>query len=96
MDLFAGVMPDVATGYLTDAVPADWRQRMARWGCVALHCHDPFVTPELVQSVHDAGHRVHVFTVNDPVRAQTLFSWGVDGVFTDQPDVLLKQNLDID
>jgi glycerophosphoryl diester phosphodiesterase len=96
MDLFTGLMPDVSTGYLTDAVPADWRQRMARWGCVALHCHDPFVTPELIQSVHGEGHRVHVFTVNDPARAQALFSWGVDGVLTDRPDVLLTQNLDID
>lgn len=91
MDMFSGLMPDVATGYLTDAVPADWRQRMAQWGCGTLHCHDPFVTPELVQSVHDEGHRVHVFTVNDPTRAQALFSWGVDGVFTDRPDVLFKE-----
>ncbi|OEJ67595.1 glycerophosphoryl diester phosphodiesterase [Magnetovibrio blakemorei] len=94
MDLFAGRMPDVAKGYLTDAVPTDWRQRMAQWGCVALHCHDPFVSSQLVQSVHDAGHRVHVFTVNDPARAKMLFSWGVDGVFTDRPDVLLKECAD--
>lgn len=36
-----------------------------------------------VERVRDAGFFVNVFTVNDNIRQKELFSWGVNGVFTD-------------
>ena len=30
------------------------------------------------------------YTVNEPARAETLFSWGVDAIFTDIPGEMLK------
>lgn len=35
------------------------------------------------------GLRVLVYTVNDPADARRLAGWGVSGVFTDRPDLLL-------
>jgi len=90
LERFAERMPDVDLGWLTEAVPADWQDMITRYGCVALHCFEPYVTPELVRDVHGHGYRLHVFTVNDPAKAKRLFSWGADAVFTDCPDVLLE------
>ena len=90
LERFSNLMPDVDLGWLTEAVPDDWLDHMAALKCVSLHCYEPFVTPQLVHDVHAHGYRLHVFTVNDPAKAQELFAWGVDAVFTDQPDVVLE------
>ena len=36
-----------------------------------------------------ADYAVMAYTVNDVARAQTLFSWGVDAIFTDIPGEML-------
>jgi glycerophosphoryl diester phosphodiesterase len=38
--------------------------------------------------VRNAGWRVGVWTVNDPVLARQLLSWGVDTIFTDVLDLI--------
>ena len=45
------------------------------------------VTKKLVESLHNKGLDVHAFTVNDEKLIRTLMSRGVDGVFTDKPDI---------
>lgn len=45
------------------------------------------VTPRLIDSAHDAGVEVHVWTVNDPADMRRLVSMGVDGIVTDRADV---------
>jgi glycerophosphoryl diester phosphodiesterase len=44
---------------------------------------------ELVRSVHDARGRVIAWTVNDPAVAAELAHFGVDGICTDVPDVMV-------
>lgn len=56
-------------------------------GHVALHPFDPTVEPSLVARAHDAGLRVHVWTVDDPARMRALVAMGVDGICTNVPDV---------
>ncbi|MDT8368579.1 MAG: glycerophosphodiester phosphodiesterase family protein [Longimicrobiales bacterium] len=48
------------------------------------------VTPERVEAAHAAGLVVHPYTVNDPARMRELLTSGVDGLFTDRPEVLLE------
>jgi glycerophosphoryl diester phosphodiesterase len=43
---------------------------------------------ELIDQAHDQGYRVLVYTVNDHHEAERLKDWGVDGLFTDRPDLL--------
>jgi glycerophosphoryl diester phosphodiesterase len=40
---------------------------------------------ELVYRMHQTGHRVHVYTVNQVKDMFRLFSYGVDGIFSDDP-----------
>ncbi len=43
-----------------------------------------------VASVRDRGVQVHVWTINDPDVMGQLIDLGVQGIFTDRPDVLLE------
>ena len=37
--------------------------------------------------MHAAGYGLLCYTVNDPARAQLLYSWGVDCIVTDRLDL---------
>lgn len=49
---------------------------------------DQNITREQIEDVIDAGLPVGCYAVNDAFRAKTLFSWGVDFVFSDVPDTV--------
>jgi glycerophosphoryl diester phosphodiesterase len=44
------------------------------------------VDGKLVDTAHDAGLQLHVWTVNDAGEMERLFALGVDAVITDRPD----------
>lgn len=74
---------------LVEAVPSDWRGRLSRLGCIALHCHVSALDEALVRQVREAGYRLAAYTENDPVRAARWLAGGVDALFTDRPELLL-------
>jgi len=47
------------------------------------------VSPRFVADAHRAGLVVHVWTVNQETDARRLLGWGVDGLITDRPDVIV-------
>ena len=65
-------------------------EQAVRLGCVAWHPFETLVTPRRIARAHAEGLRVHVWTVDDPVRARQLARWGVDGIFTNHPARLAK------
>ncbi|MEO8065366.1 MAG: glycerophosphodiester phosphodiesterase [Candidatus Doudnabacteria bacterium] len=55
------------------------------------------VTPELVNEnrmskFRELGWRVYVYTINTPEEFYRLKNYGVDGIFTDYPDIVSKLN----
>ncbi|MFC3831494.1 MULTISPECIES: glycerophosphodiester phosphodiesterase [Deinococcus] len=46
------------------------------------------VTPGFIRAMHARGVAVQVWTINDPAEMRRLMALGVDGIFTDRPDVL--------
>ncbi|MCW2784653.1 MAG: ugpQ 2 [Marmoricola sp.] len=48
----------------------------------------PVVTASFVHRVHAAGAHLHVWTIDDADEIAELIGLGVDGIFTDRPDVL--------
>jgi glycerophosphoryl diester phosphodiesterase len=48
----------------------------------------PFVTAPFVKAAHSLGLKVHVWTVNDTAQMTRLLDLGVDGIFTDDLEVL--------
>jgi glycerophosphoryl diester phosphodiesterase len=48
------------------------------------------VSPGLIRQAHQAGLKIQVWTVNERPEMIRLLSMGVDGIFTDNPEVLLS------
>ncbi len=44
--------------------------------------------PEYIARMHDLGVEVHTWTVDDAETMSTLVEAGIDGIFTNRPDVL--------
>lgn len=45
------------------------------------------VSPQLVQRLHERGLHIHPFVVNEENQIQEMMQMGVDGIFTDKPDI---------
>jgi glycerophosphoryl diester phosphodiesterase len=89
----AKLLPDVPRGLLA------WAGWMGWWGRAfgfrsdvygALHPYLSDVNPGLVERVHAAGRRVHVWTVNASEDIKRLVGSGVDGFFSDDPELALE------
>ena len=89
----ARLLPEVPRGLL--ALPG-WMGAWARsFGFMfgdyqALHPHISDVYPQQVQRVHRLKRRIHVWTANAADQVQRLKEWGVDGIFTDDPQNALR------
>lgn len=80
--------PHLPRGWLTDQVPDDWADHMEALGCVALHTNQKYLTPEQAHAIKSAGYWLFCYTVNIPVRAALLLSWGMDAFCTDRLDLM--------
>jgi len=56
----------------------------------ALHPYLKDVTSQQVQRVHRLNRRIHVWTVNAAEDMRRLFHWGVDAIFTDDPQLAVQ------
>ena len=83
------VDPAVPTAWLTPAIEPGTIEMLVDRGHVAVHPWEPTITADQIADCHDAGLLVNGWTCNDPERFRELASWGIDGVCTDVPDVML-------
>jgi len=56
----------------------------------ALHPHISSASREQVQRAHRLNRRVHVWTANTTEEVSRLKEWGVDGMFTDDPQTAVR------
>jgi glycerophosphoryl diester phosphodiesterase len=56
-------------------------------GAGAIHPRRDIVTEALITQAHEAKLRVHAWTVNDPAEMLRLNALGIDGIFTDFPEL---------
>ena len=95
IETFAQLCPDIAVAYLySTSLYHDTEPLMNSMSAVqlsALHLDAQDTTQEVIIQAHQKGLQVRVWTVNDVAQAHTLIRWGVDGLFTNVPDVMLKQ-----
>ncbi len=77
------IAPQWPRAHLFDRLPEDWRQAAAALDVVSLNANQKHLTREQVMELRGAGYAVMAYTVNDLARAEILFGWGVDAIFTD-------------
>jgi len=52
--------------------------------------HGSLVTRQLVEHIRDAGKKLLVWTVNDPATMLQLRDWGVEGIISDDTELLVR------
>ncbi len=82
------VAPEIPLGLICDT-----RAQLAIWETLPVSAvipHYKLVTRELVLALHAAQKHVLVWTVNDEAKMRELAEWGVDGLISDETDLLAK------
>lgn len=88
IDRVRSLDPAMRTGFLLFTGSPTWAMQVCRErGHQAVHPHEVLVDEAFMEAAD--GLLVHVWTVNDPVRAGELADLAVDAVVTDVPDVLI-------
>ena len=86
-------MPQVKRAALIEGIPLDYAQCCEPLKAYAFNTHLSFITPELINDARKRGLKNWVYTVNHEEDWRWLQELGVDGVFTDKPDLLQSFNL---
>lgn len=87
---FADAMPHIMMAQLFSSSTAlDTAPLMAELAHDALSIDAADTTQSTVQAAHERGKYINCWTVNDEASARQLLAWGVDGVLTNHPDILL-------
>lgn len=81
--------PDLPTAWLVLEVRDDTIARAVEGGHAAINPWEPNLSADAVAQCRAAGLAVYPWTCNDPARAVELASWGVAGIVTDAPDVIV-------
>jgi glycerophosphoryl diester phosphodiesterase len=68
--------------------PGEPLLRAASVGAEAVHLHVGLASGPAIRAAHDAGLRVHVYTVDAPEVQLRLRDDGCDGIFTNAPGKL--------
>jgi glycerophosphoryl diester phosphodiesterase len=84
------VAPSIPVGILLYGYPINTPEIARAIGAYSVHLNVEMVTPKRVSTLHQAGYKVFVYTVNEPSDIQAMRAIGVDGVFSDFPDRVLS------
>lgn len=84
---FRSLQPDLRMAAVLDRQPEDlwrWVEELNLW---SLHVETDLAKEDLIDEAHRRGLRLFVFTVNCKADMIRLKALGVDGIFTDYPDL---------
>ena len=85
--------PEIPRSYLTEIIPTNWKNILMELEAENIHCDHLHLTESLAAEIKSSGYGLACYTVNDVARAEELFSWGVDAIFTDRVDLFEHLNL---
>ncbi|UZJ42878.1 glycerophosphodiester phosphodiesterase [Marinimicrobium sp. C6131] len=83
-------LPEVRRGLLLYGVPLDLAQSADRIDAYSVNLSLDFMPEALRRDAQQRGKKVWVYTANHPEDWRRLTEAGVDGVFTDHPDALMR------
>jgi glycerophosphoryl diester phosphodiesterase len=90
IELLREYAPYFAIGLLLHEWEPKWDVLCNRLQCDSVHVNQEIMTPLAAKKIKAMKRVLLCYTVNDPARALELFSWGVDAVFSDVPDIIMQ------
>lgn len=73
---------------IEDEMPPNWAELADYLDVSGITIDQKLLTRDIAEDIMDTERQILVYTVNDPQQARTLRQWGVDAVFTDDPDTI--------
>lgn len=73
----------------------DWKDLADYLDVKTVNLGTKIATRETIEEIIDLDLHPLVFTVNDPLEARKYQSWGVEALFSDEPDVILENLLTV-
>lgn len=80
--------PEIALGWISSKWWRNMSSRLDEYHCISLSAEEKILTRERVSKLKQHGKQVLAFTVDDPHRARELLDFGVDAVFSNNPQLL--------
>jgi glycerophosphoryl diester phosphodiesterase len=84
--------PGIKLGAMMVGLPVDDAAFAESLGAYSVHLSLEFIDSRFVEDAHARGLRVFVFTVDLPEDIEKMRDLGVEGVFTNYPERVLKNN----
>ena len=88
---FVSLVPDnlqIKICPLIDGIPLDLTQFKSVLRAYSLNISSEFINSEIIKEAHALGMKVFVYTINKKQEALKIKSLGIDGIFTDYPDMV--------
>ncbi len=82
--------PDAPMGLLVEGPNEQDLALLKQLNAVSIHCDHNHINADLVRFFHQHGYRVMTYTANESLRVAALLAMGVDGIFTDNLEVIAK------
>ena len=86
------LVPEVRRGVLIDGIPLDLAACAEALQAYSMHLGLDFVDAELIADGKRRGLKNYVFTVNNLDDLHLVTAMGADGVFTDEPQLIMDYN----
>lgn len=83
-------LPEVRRGLLLYGVPLDIQHSLDALAPYSVNISMDFMREDLIQTCRDNGKKLWVYTANHPTDWRRLIDAGMDGIFTDHPDALMR------
>ncbi|MHA1536593.1 MAG: glycerophosphodiester phosphodiesterase family protein [Alphaproteobacteria bacterium] len=77
------------SGLLVKSLPRNWSRQVAALGCLSVHAAHAKLSRAGARAVKSQGLALAAYTLDSPARADELFAWGVDAVFSNAPDIVM-------
>lgn len=88
LELLRKTAPECQLGMLLHEYEPRWKVLCQELNCVSVHVNNEIITEKTAHEIKSMGKKLLIYTVNDPLRSNDLYSWGVDAVFSDVPDLI--------
>lgn len=85
--------PQALVAPLLEGIPENDAAIVSHLDAYSLHISLNFITTQLIADAHRRGAKVYVYTVDNPQDINYLIGLGVDGIFSNYPD-LSQQTID--
>lgn len=101
LEIARDMAPDWARGLLLapeseeGIINPDWKDLADYLDVKSINLGSRIAERDVIEEIADLDYMTMIYTVNDPIEARQYQSWGVDSLFSDEPDVIIENLLTV-